>query len=139
MPNKPDLTEQMRWEAGTPNFDAVLSLLDSIPSLRSRQAHKSLSFYRQNQIVAALRTHTLVGTGTFVLSVPKSLARSCPAALDRARDIWASHPLDDQSNPGNKESAFPMIVTDQTMQAAQQIIDCVFRQFAETGCQGIVG
>lgn len=137
MTQKDNLIAQMREEAETPNFETVLSLLDSIPSLRSRKKGKTLSYYRQEQIVAALRTHTLIGSGTFVLSIPDRLTEVCPSALEIGRGIWGDLPLDDQSDPGNQESSFPMIVSDQTIDAAQEIIRRIFIPYAESGCGGL--
>lgn len=139
MTQKDDLIAQMRREAGTPNFETVLSLLDSIPALRAHKKGKTLSYYRQKQIVAALRTHTLTASRTFVLSIPGRLAEVCPSALVIARAIWGDFPLDNQKDPGNQESSYPMIVSDRTLDAAQEIIRRVFIPYAESGCGGIRG
>ena len=139
MTQKELLIDVMRREANSQYFDQVLSIMDSIQQLKSHKKGKTLSYYKEKQIVAALRTHTLPNTGKFVLSVPNGLAKVCPQALTTAREIWGGHPLDNQGNPGNKESSLPMIIDQNTFNLGIHVIDKVFRQFSENGCDGVRG
>ena len=137
MTQKDELIQQMRREAGTENFDMILALLISIPELKSVKKGKTLSFYKQNQIVATLRTHTLIGTKKFVLSVPTRLINVCPSALALAKTIWGNNPIENLNKNGNIESSYPMIISNETREAGRIIIHNVFSKYAEGGCENI--